>query len=458
MAELKIQTGDGVVVPGQDQAKKQKEAAEQKAERDSISLFDNDAKLIDAGPDYTYKKIRFRKKDEVNVYAAEQDERYALDPRLKKLVIIGVATFIVFFLACILPTEVFSRVPEKQAISVLLAETVQGFQNFLGFFTSLDSMYATYVFTIFVTLLAGAAMALSGGIFQGSLKNALASPSTLGITSGGSIGAILYTFFIYPNSQTVQFSGSSSELQALYDNMSPLELFLDQYGSFLCSLAGCAIVVTTIMLIAYMAGRGKVNNVALVVAGQVFTALIALIVNWIRMWFYYHGDTEAAGNLATMASASFSGSYTVASVSMFAIPLIACMAFCFAQSRRMSLLAFDEDEAKSMGISTTRTRNLVVAVCTIMTALVVSFCGMVGFVGFMVPHIARKLVGPDFRYLLPACALIGAILMCGVYYISNLGIPFIVSGGAGMITSVIGCISFLIIALRGRRSSGGEWL
>jgi iron complex transport system permease protein len=134
------------------------------------------------------------------------------------------------------------------------------------------------------------------------------------------------------------------------------------------------------------------------------------------------------------------------------------MGVCFALSRRMSLLAFDEDEARSMGISTTATRNLVVAVCTIMTALVVSFCGMIGFVGFMVPHIARKLVGPDFRYLLPACAVIGALLMCAVYYVSELGIPFLSSGSSGMLTSIVGCASFLVIALRGRRSQGAQWL
>ena len=148
----------------------------------------------------------------------------------------------------------------------------------------------------------------------------------------------------------------------------------------------------------------------------------------------------------------------MASVAVFAIPLIVCIAFVFLNASRLSLLAFNDEEARSMGISTTRMRNLMVGVCTVITALVVSFCGMVGMVGFLVPHIARKLIGPDFKYLLPACTLLGGILVTVVFYVTNLSIPFVVSGSTGVFTSLIGCIAFIVIALRGRRSSGGEWL
>ena len=457
MAKLKIQTGDGGYVPGKEEAEKRKADAAKKAESDANSLFNTDRGPVDTGPDYTYSKLRIRKKDEVNVYAAEQDARYAMDGRLKKLIIIAVILVAVFVLVCILPTEVFSRTPAKQAISVLLGETVQGFQNFLSFFVNPNTMYGTYVLTILVTIFAGAAMALSGGVFQGSLKNALASPSTLGITSGGSIGAIIYAFVVYPNTQTTLFTGSYDELQALYDSMSPEQIILEQFGGFFCSLIGCAVVVCVAMLVAYIAGRGKVSNVALVVVGQVITSTVAVVITWVTLWLNNHGDTESVTLLSQATATSFSGAYTPLSVLVFVIPLLICMIICFAMSRRMSLLAFDEDEARSMGISTTATRNLVVALCTIMTALVISFCGMVGFVGFMVPHIARKLIGPDFRYLLPACALIGGVMMCAVYYITELGIPFLESGSAGILTSVVGCVFFLITALRGRRSSGGEW-
>lgn len=111
-----------------------------------------------------------------------------------------------------------------------------------------------------------------------------------------------------------------------------------------------------------------------------------------------------------------------------------------------------------MGISTTRTRNLMVAACTVMTALVVSFCGPIGFVGFMVPHIARMIVGPDFRYLLPSCALLGAILVCVVHSLTMLGIPGMAQGSTGIFTSILGCIAFVVVAIRQRGSSNGTWL
>ncbi len=415
-----------------------------------------DPRTADVGPDYTYSKIRLHKKEEVNIYAAEQDARYALDPRLKKLIIVGILCVVVFVLACILPTQLYHR--SQFNLALWLQETMAGVQNFIGVFTNPDTTYTTYVLTIFVSLLAGAAMALSGGVYQGALKNALASPSTLGVTNGGAIGAVVYAIFIYPNLATTNFMGSYDDLTELYANMTPVQTVLELFGGFLCSFIGCMAVVALIMLIAVIAGRGKVSNVALIVAGQVFASTITLVLSFIRMWMINNGDTVAATYLLQVQSMTFTGAYTPLNVLVFAVPLLACMAVCFVMSRKLSLLAFKEEEARSMGISTTRMRYLMVGVCTVMTALVISFCGMVGFLGLVVPYIARKLVGPDFRYLLPACALIGALLMTGVFYITQIGIPYLTSNSAGMLTSIIGCVTFLVIALRGRRSSGGEWL
>ncbi len=460
MAKLKIQTGDGVIVPGQDTAEKEQER-QQEAEYSSNLLYKQKPDRNEFGPDYTYNKIRFRKKDEVNVYADAQDARYALDPRIKIIIAIAIATVIVFVLACVLPTYVFSATRAEMNLAIWLEELMEGVQNFIGVFFDPNTMYAVNVFGYLVTLLAGAAMALSGGIFQGSLKNALASPSTLGVTSGGTIGAVIYAVFLYPSSVTSQITNTAvtySELKEIYDAMSPWELFWNTFGSFLCSLLGCAAVVTIIMAIALSAGRGKVSNVTLIVAGQVLTGLITLIMNFLRTWLYNNGDAEMATYLAQVQTSTFTGAYTWQNVLIFAIPLIACMVLCFVMAPRLSLLAFNDEEARSMGISTTRMRNVMVALCTVMTALVISFCGAVGFVGFLVPHIARKLVGPDFRYLLPACALIGGLMVTAVQYVTTLGLPLLVNGSAGVVTSIIGCIAFLIVAIRGRRSSGGEWL
>ena len=291
------------------------------------------------------------------------------------------------------------------------------------------------------------------------MKNALAAPSTLGVTSGGTIGVIIYAVFIAPNSVGATFSGAQiSDYAAQVEELGLFEYVMELYGSFFASLIGCVLVVFLVMSIALIAGRGKVSNASLVIAGQVFTAAIGVFISWIRDYLTMHGDSATLLVLTNAQSSTFQGSYNVVSVAVFGIPLVACMVVIILMSGRLTLLAFNDDEARSMGISTATTRNVMVAVCTIMTALVVSFCGAVGFVGFMVPHIARKLVGPDFKFLLPASALMGALMVCAVYYISELGIPWIVNGSTGVITSVVGCVAFLVMALRNRGAASGDWI
>ena len=458
MAKLIIEMGQGSAAPGQDAADQQQK--EQKAQVEAQANLPFSEGGADAGPavDYTYQKIRLHKRDEVNPYAEQQDARYATDPRVKKLVALGVAAFAVFFLACVLPTNVFDVTRVDRTIGTLASETATQVQGFVGFWLNPNTMYGTYLLTVLVSLLAGAAMGLSGGVFQGSMKNALASPSTLGVTQGGTLGAVIFAVFMYPSLISTNFVGTSSEYIEARSQLGWGQLLMEQYGSFLCSLAGCFVIVACVLLIAKLAGKGKITNVSMVVAGQVFASVIATVLLFARSWLYNHGDAATAVWLQQAQVSTFTGTYTLNSVLLFAVPLLACMIFVFAGAGKLSLLAFKDEEARSMGISTTRTRVTMVAACTVLTALVVSFCGPVGFVGFIVPHMARKLIGPDFRYLLPACALMGAILVTVVFYIAHLGIPYITTGSTGTFTSLIGCIAFLVIALRGRRSSGGEWL
>lgn len=458
MAKLKIHT-EGAAAPGQEEARRQHAKAERKAGHQQGALFKTEkAQLIDEGPDYTRQRIRVHKKDEVNPYADAQDERYSMDARLRPLIITAVVLVVVFVLVCILPTNVFNpTVRADRSLGTLAGEMAGSFAALVSFFANPDSMYATRVLTVVVTLLAGAAIGLSGGVFQGALKNALASPSTLGVTNGGTIGIIIYCVFVAPSAVSVNYRGSIETYQELVDNMSPFQYFCEVYGAFLSSFLGCVVIVVLVMAIALLAGRGRVSNASLVIAGQVFASAINVIVAWVRQWLTQFGDANLVVYL-DMATQTFTGAYLPITVLSFAVPLLACMAVIFLMSNRLSLLAFNDEEARSMGISTVATRNVMVGVCTVMTALVVAFAGPVGFVGFMVPHLARKVVGPDFHYLLPMSALLGAVLVCAVYYLTELGIPWLPSGSTGVFTSVIGCVLFLVMALRRRGASGGEWL
>lgn len=438
-----------------EQSRKQVKA---KQESQAQSLFKGDDGQAAFGPDYGYKRIRFHRNDEINPYADAQDARFGFDPRMRTIIILSVVCVVVFLLTCLLPTNIFSVLRTDRTIGTLAGEFASSFQAFIAFFTNPNTMFGTHVFTVLVSVLAGAAMGLSGGVFQGAMKNALASPSTLGVTNGGTIGAIIYAVIIAPATVGAVYQGSISEYSAQVAQMDTLAYIGEMFGSFLSSLVGCVVVVMLVMSIALIAGRGKVSNASLVIAGQVFGAAIGVVVSWMRTWLTYYGDETALTVLTNAQSSTFTGSYNVISVAVFAIPLIICMVIIVLMSNRLTLLAFNEDEARTMGISVNRTRNFMVAICTIMTALVVSFCGAVGFVGFLIPHIARKMVGPNFRYLLPSCALMGGIMVCVIYYISVLGIPWIPEGSTGVITSVVGCAAFIVMAVRKRGAASGEWI
>ena len=411
---------------------------------------------MEQGPDYGYQRIRFHKKDEVNPYAAERDKRHAMDSRTRILIVLAIVLLAVFFLAATLPTELFSPIyrPDK-SIAGFLRDFVVAVQAFIAFLTGGAGMYSTYVWEVVAAGLAGAALGMSGGVYQGALKNALASPATLGVSSGGTLGLIIYGLFFLAHG----YNGSASAYQAQLLQMNPLEYMVITYGQVFATMIGCLAVVAVIMFIAFGTGHGKVTNISIIIAGQVFTAAITVVLTWIRYYLIEtSGNSDLVNLLSSAQTASFSGLYSAATILMFAIPVFICMGVILAMASRLSLLAFSDDEARSMGISTHRMRIVMVVLCTILTALTISFCGPAGFVGFMVPHMARKVIGADFRFLLPASALLGAILVIAVNYITTLGIPGIATGSTNMITSVVGCIMFIVMALRQRGSSHGEWV
>ncbi len=390
-----------------------------------------------------------------NLYAQERNSQASLDGRVRAIVIIVIALVACFALACILPTNVFSSVYRTDSsIATYLEEMQAQFGGLISFFTGADTLYSIYIWELVAALLAGAALGLSGGVYQGALKNALASPSTLGVTSGGALGSIIYAVTMYRG----EFNGSAQEYSQYLEELDLLSYMAELYGSFLCSLLGCFLVVALILAISVIAGHGKVSNVSLIIAGQVFVAIINVVLVWVRYYLEQtSGNADVAQFLTANQTITFSGAYNLQSVAMFAIPLMACMAVVFMQSSKLSLLAFNDDEARSMGISTAKTRYLTVGLCTALTALVIPFCGPVGFVGFIAPHVARRLVGPDFKYLLPASALIGALVVICAHYVSTMGIPGLVAGSTGVITSVVGCGMFIVMAFRTKGERRGEW-
>lgn len=108
-----------------------------------------------------------------------------------------------------------------------------------------------------------------------------------------------------------------------------------------------------------------------------------------------------------------------------------------------------------MGVDSKRTQIIVVAVCTLLTAIIICFCGRVGFVGFLVPHLARRAVGPNFKYLLPASMAFGAVFVLGSYLLVAVLLGPEYETMVGMFISIFGAAIFLIQVLRGIGRGGG---
>jgi len=434
------------------------EAIDKKESADE--LFSAPSKDADnPGTAYGYHKRLFGRRDEVSVYNAQMDERHALDRRVRVLVIAAVIMLLCIPVLSILPNGLFG--PGKPAVTpALLGEHLGRNATALLNWVSggpVTSGISIVVLQLVATAIVGAALALNGCIFQGALKNALASPSTLGVMSGGTLGTLIYTLlFGVPVAAGAVTSVSASELQAQLDSMDIGAYLFATQGRALCSLAGCFIVVGLVLAIAYIAGRGRVSKVALVVAGQVFAALISGVIAIIRSYLSFYGTDEQREALQNVVGGTIGDITSVVSLLFVAVPVLIGTFIILRLRFRLNLLAFSDEEAKAMGISTMFTRNTVILICTIMTAVVVSFVGNVGFVGFLVPHIARKVIGPDFRYLIPASLLFGATFLMLANYLMNLTAIF--SGSLGTLTSLVGAVAFLVIAIRERARGNVDWI
>lgn len=268
---------------------------------------------------------------------------------------------------------------------------------------------------VLLGLVAGAVLALAGAVFQAVLRNDLATPYTLGVSGGACVGALL-VMRVVP--------------AALVPVLLPV-------SSFALALAA----VTVIFALAHL--RGPLTSPStLVLAGVtlnlLFGALILLIqylsdpyqtFSMIR-WLMGGLDITALGPVAVVAIlGAAGGSYLVA------------------RGRTLNLLSLGEVTAAHLGVHVERTRLTALVAASLITAAVVAYCGPIGFVGLIVPHTLRRLVGPDHRVLLMASALAGAgfLVLCDTAartLLAPIELP------VGVVTSFLGAPFFLWILFR----------
>ncbi len=435
------------LAPGQAEANSGKE----------YSIFDIDRPSDHLGPQYGYDRIRLHKKDEVSPYAQQEDARHRMDPRNRSIIIIAVIVLVIFVVGIFLPDAVFNTTYVNASLATWVSNLTENVQNFTAALT-FQAYSGQMVFKIcqyIICMLAGAGLAVTGAMFQGALKNAMAAPSTLGVTSGAQVGVVIFVLLGGASGLTTYATRNASEFFAPLADMNIFEYIWATSAQSLCALAGSFVVVMLVLLIAYIAGRGKVSRSALIIAGSVFTSVITGVVQLVRYYLTVKGDSDEAEAVTSLATGSLSSTFTPFDLALAGIPILICLIILFCMRRRMNLLAFSEEEARSMGLSPQFSRNVTIAVCTILTAVITAFCGGIGFVGFLAPHLVRRIVGPDFTYLVPASMFIGA----GITLLSNIFANQALNGmGMGSVAGIIGAVVFLYTIIRQRGRGNADWI
>jgi iron complex transport system permease protein len=269
---------------------------------------------------------------------------------------------------------------------------------------------------VLAALLVGAALAAAGTAYQGMFRNPLVSPDILGVSTGAALGAVL-AILLSQNilmTQAFAFAGGLAAVGLVYG-----------VGSRL---------------------RGHDPLLALVLTGVVIGTLLGSAIALIKYLADPYNQLPAItfwllGSLASIAPKDLAIAAPLALAGLVPMLLLRW---------RMNLLALPDDEARALGVDTRRLRTLVVACATLMTASVVAISGIIGWVGLLIPHAARLVVGPDFGRLLPLAMLMGAAFLLAVdtlcRTIAAIEVP------PGVLTALIGTPFFLWLFALARRT------
>ncbi len=397
-----------------------------------------------------------------NVYAQARSRAHRRMPGGQALFAMGVTLVVIYIVALIIPKGIVPTIYYQSSngynLSWFIVDLQTNLNGLMAVLTNTDTgptSYMPYVIRYLMVPLAGAGLALCGAVYQGTFRNALVTPSTLGVMSGAQLGMAVYVIVFVANgfSSTELLMGNQGSTALANVNM--FGAIFNSFGYAITSFIGCLLVVGVVLGTMRFISAGS-NGIAMIICGQMIAGVVGAVIGIAQ---YYYMATDPGGTVANalreLMVMSFYRNYGVVDVLIVVIPFVVTLAVMLRLAGRMQLLAFDDAEVRTMGVDVKRMRVVTVALTTLLTAIIVSFCGMVGFVGFLVPHLARRIVGPNFKVLLPASALMGAIFVLTAYML----LAVIVGSGmeqlVGIFISVLGGFVFVGTVLRGGAARGG---
>lgn len=269
---------------------------------------------------------------------------------------------------------------------------------------------------VVAAILCGAALAVAGAAFQGLFRNPLVSPDILGASSGAALGAVIGIYFS-----------------------------LGIFGIQALAFAGGLLAVALVYLIG-SAIRGGDTVLVLVLTGVVIGALLGAGVGLMK---YLADPYNQLPAMTFWLLGSLAGTDKSDLLPLFG-PVLAGTLVLFALRWRMNVMSLPEEEARALGLATGPIRIAIVAAATLVTAASVAAAGVIGWVGLIVPHLARFIVGPEFGRLIPTAALMGGgyLLIIDTLARSSAQIEI----PLGILTAVIGTPFFIWLLVNARKS------
>lgn len=277
--------------------------------------------------------------------------------------------------------------------------------------------------------LVGAGLGASGAALQSVFRNPLADPGLIGVTGGAALGAV--GWIVAGGALAAALGVSASVTWGV------------PVAAFLGALGVCGIIVRV------GASGGRVDVATMLLAGLAINALAGALIGVAT----YLADEAELRTLTMWSLGSLGGASwrQVATVAVVTLPGLAALLAC---ASALNLLALGEREAGHLGVEVARVKLATITTSALIVSVGVGFTGMIGFVGLVVPHLLRLVLGPDARHILPGAAILGATLLTlADVFARTLAAPAEIP--IGVVTALLGAPFFLGLVLRARRQIGG---
>ncbi|WP_418284548.1 vitamin B12 ABC transporter permease BtuC [Halorubrum sp. DTA46] len=277
---------------------------------------------------------------------------------------------------------------------------------------------------ILLAALVGFALAAAGTVMQGFFRNPMADPSIIGVSSGAAVGAVAFIVFPVALSTTVALPVVGAVQVGL------------SYGAGVSLFAFVGALLAAFGVYAIATRHGRTPVATLLLAGVAIQTFLGAVISYLQLQ-----AGESLRRIVAWLMGHLSGAaWSEVAVTAVVVPPLFLVLLVYA--RDLNVLLLGEEDARGLGIEVERTKRLLLAASALITAAGVAFAGVIGFVGLIVPHILRLVVGPDHRILLPTAALSGGAFLVAADTFARAGATEL---PVGVVTAAVGAPFFIYL-------------